>query len=72
MEALKYTRPDFYLNITQLLIIGCVSPFISTENERAASGDHRLKTPYRSAMSDEGEGDLNLIQLQRVTYIDKN
>ena len=54
------------------MIIGYVSPINSTEAERAASGVRGLKTPYRSTMSDEREGDLNLIQLQRVTDVDEN
>ena len=53
---------DCYPNIRQLLVIGCVSPIGSTEAERAASGIRRLKTPYRTAMSDEREGDLNLLK----------
>ena len=47
LETLKYTEPDFYLNIGKLLIIGCVSPISSTKAERAASGVRRLKAPYR-------------------------
>ena len=70
LEALKYAEPDFYPNIRQLLIIGCVSPISSTETERAASDVCRLKTPYRSTMSDERDGDLNFIQLQRITDLD--
>ena len=62
--------PDSFSNIRKLLTIGCVSPVSSTEAERAASGRRRLKTPYRSTMSDSREGDLNLIQLQKVTEID--
>ena len=72
LEALKYTEPDLYPSTNQLLIIGCVSPISSTEAERTASGVHRLKTTYRSAMSDEREQDLNLIHLQRVTDVDEN
>ena len=64
LEALKYTEPDLYPSTNQLLIIGCVSPISSTEAERTASGVHRLKTTYRSAMSDEREQDLNLIHLK--------
>ena len=71
LEAWKYSGLDFYPNIRQLLIIGCVSPISSTESERAASGVRRLKTLYRSTMSDEREGYLNLIQLQRVTDVDE-
>ena len=72
LEALKYAEPDFYPNIRQLLIIGYVSPTSSTEAEHPASGVRRLKTPYTSTMSDERKGDLNLIQLQRVTDVDEN
>ena len=53
LETLKYAEPDFYPNIRQLLIIGCVSPISSTEAERAASGVRRLKTLYRSTIIDE-------------------
>ena len=62
--------PDSFPNIRKLLTTGCVSPIGSTEAERAASGIRRLKTPYWSTMSDSREGDLNLIQLQKVTEID--
>ena len=72
LEALKYVEPDFYPNIRQLLIIGCVSPISSTEAEHSASGVCKLKTPYCSTMLDERKGDLNLIQFQRVTDVDKN
>ena len=72
LEVLKYTEPDFYPNIKQLLIIGCVSPISSTEAEGAASGVSRLKTHYCSTMPDEREGDLNSIQLQKVTDVDEN
>ena len=47
--------------------MGCDSPISSTEAERAASGVHRFKI-----ISDEREGDLNLIHLQRVTHVDEN
>ena len=63
LEALKYAEQDFYPKSRQLLILGCVSLISFTENERAASGGRTLKTPYRSIISDEREGDLNLIQL---------
>ena len=42
---------------------------VPTEVERVASGIRRLKTPYWSTMSDS-RGDLNLIQLQKVTETD--
>ena len=62
--------PDSFPNIRTLLTIGCVSPIVLTKAERAASGIRRLKTSYRSTISDSREGDLNLIQLQEVTEID--
>ena len=71
IEALKYAEPDLYPKIRQLLIIVCVSPFISPEAEHGASSVHRLKTPYRSTMSDKREGDLHLIQLQMVPDVDE-
>ena len=72
LECLEMADADCYPNIRQLLIIGCISPIGSTEAERAASGIRRLKTPYRTTMSDEREGDLRLIQLQKLTEIDDN
>ena len=62
--------PDSLPNIRTLLTVGCVSPIGSTEAERAVAGIWRLKTPYSSTMSDSREGDLNLIQLLKVTEID--
>ena len=70
INALQMAYLDSFPNIRKLLTIGCVSPIGSTEAERAASGIRRLKTPYWSTMSDSREGDLNLIQLQKVTEID--
>ena len=70
LDSLKLADKDFFPNIRRLLIIGCVSPIGSTEAERAASGIRRLKTPYRSTMSGIREGNLNLIQLQRLAEID--
>ena len=75
---LAYQLPvpsDSFVNALQMetlkvLAKGCASPIGSTEVERAASGIQRLKTPYRSTVSDSREGDLNLIQLQKVTEID--
>ena len=61
--------PDSFPNIRTLLTIGCVSAIGSAKAERAAPGIRRLKTSYRSTMSDSREGDLN-IQLQKVTEID--
>ena len=62
--------PDSFPNIRTILTIGCVSPIGSTEAEPAASGIRRLKTPHRSPMSDSREGNLNLIEPQKVTEID--
>lgn len=70
LDCLKLADEDCFPNIRKLLIIGCISPIGSTEAERAASGIRRLKTAYRSTMSDEREGNLNLIQLQRLVNID--
>ena len=66
--ALQMADPDRFPNIRTLLTIGCVSPIGSAEAEREPSGIRRLKTPYRSTMSDSREGDLNL--MQKVTEID--
>ena len=57
LEVLKYAEPDFYPNIRQLLIIGCVSPISSTEAESAVSVVRRLKTPHRSTMPDNEMSD---------------
>ena len=46
------------------------TPVGSAETKRASPGIRWLKTPYRSTMSDSRKGDLNLIQLQKVTEID--
>ena len=62
--------PDSFPNIQTLLTKGCVSPIDSAEAECAAYGIQWLKMPYRSTMSDSREGDLNLIQLQKVAEID--
>ena len=69
-NALQMADRDSFPNIRTLLTIGCVSPIGSNEAKRSASGIRRLKTPYRSTMSDLRESDLNLIQLQKVTEID--
>ena len=66
LESLEFADVDCYPNIRQLLIIGCVSAIGFTEAERAASGICRLKASYRTTMSDERDGDLNLIQLQKL------
>ena len=68
INALQMADPDSFPNIRTLLTIGCVSPIGSAEAEREPSGIRRLKTPYRSTMSDSREGDLNL--MQKVTKID--
>ena len=72
LGSLEFADIDCYPNICQLLIIGCVSPIGSTEVEREESGVRRLKTPYRTIMSGEREGDLNLIQLQKLAETDDN
>ena len=59
--------PDSFPNIRTLLTMGCVSPVGSNEPQ---PGIRRLKTSYRSTMSDSRESDLNLIQLQKVADID--
>ena len=66
IETLTFADEDFFPSVRQLLLIGATSPIGSTEAERAASGIRRLKSPYRSKMSDIREGNLNLIQLQRI------
>ena len=61
---LAYQLPvpsDSFVNALQMetlkvLTKGCVSPIGSTEVERTASGIQRLKTPYRSTVSDSREG----------------
>ena len=37
---------------------------------KCGSGIRRLKTPFRSTMSNKRESDLNLLQMQTVTDID--
>ena len=62
LDSLKLADKDLFPNIRRLLIIGCVSPIGSTEAERAASGIRRLKTPYRSTMSDiRGKFELDTV-----------
>ena len=70
LESLEFADIDCSPNILQLSIIGGVSPTGSTEAEQTASGIRRLKSPYRNTMSDEEEGDLNLIKLQKLAEID--
>ena len=67
IDALEMADEDTFPNIRKLLLIGCVSPLGSCEAERADSDIRRLKTAYRSTMSSVREGNLNLIQTQRVT-----
>ena len=69
-EASNFADTDFFPNIRKLLILGATSSIGSTEAERTASGIRRLKTPYRSIMSDKRESDLNLLHLQRMSKID--
>ena len=70
VNALQMADSDSFPNIQTPLTMTCVSPIGSIDAERAASGIRRLKTPYWSAMSDSREGDLNLIQVQKLTKID--
>ena len=70
LDCLNLADEDCFPNIRKLLMIGCLSPVGSSEAERAASGIRRLKTAYRSTMNDDREGNLNLIQLQRITNVD--
>ena len=72
MDALEFADEDCFPSIRKLLCIGCISPIGSCEAERSASGMRRLKDAYISTMSSGGEGDLNLIQMQQVTEIDKD
>ena len=67
LEFLEFVNIDCYPNIGQLLILGCLSPIRSTEAERAASG---ICIWIHSTMSCEREGDLYLIQLQKLAEID--
>ena len=67
---LNYANCDCFPNIRILLAIGCISLIESTEAERAASGVRRLKIPYRAAMGDKHESDLNFLQLQLIKKVD--
>ena len=69
IETLEFADLDFFPNIRWLLLIGVVSSIRSTEAERAASGMRRLTTAFRSTMTDRGEGDLNLPQMQQITTV---
>lgn len=44
-------------------------PIRSTESEEAASGIRKLKTAYKSEMTSEEEGNLNLTQLQSLAEV---
>ena len=59
-----------YPNVRRHVEIASVSPVGSTEAERAASGIRRSKTAYRSIMTIEREGNLNLIQLLSLVEVD--
>ena len=72
LDAIKLADPDSFPNIQQLSTISCISPIGSTEAERAVLGLRRLKTTYRSTMGEDGESDLNFLQLQHVKNIDLN
>ena len=61
---------DSFPDIQTPLAIACISPIGSIDAERAASAIRRLKTPFWSTMRDSREGDLNLIQVQKLTKID--
>ena len=56
-------------DIWKLLEIASVLPIRSTESEGAASGIRKLKTAYKSEMTSEEEGNLNLTQLQSLAEV---
>eukprot|EP00795_Rhopilema_esculentum_P005369 gene5369-547_t len=64
LDALRVADRDIFPSIRRLLVIDCISPIVSCEAERAASGVRRLKTVYRSTMTSQRESDLNLIQMR--------
>ena len=70
IETLNATDKYYFPNLYKILEIACISPLVSTEAERTASGIRRLKTAYRRTMADERERNLNLIQLQGMAEID--
>ena len=70
IETLNATDKYYFPNLYKILEIACISPLVSTEAERTASGIRRLKTAYRRTMTDERERNLNLIQLQGMAEID--
>ena len=69
IKMLKFADLDFFPNLRRLLLIGAVSPIGSTEAERAGSGIRRLKTDFRSTMTDRRESDLNVLQMQQITTV---
>ena len=69
IETLNATDKYYFPNLYKILEIACISPLVSTEAERTASGIRRLKTAYRRTMTDERERNLNLIQLQGMAEI---
>ena len=70
IERLNATDRYCFPNLYKILEIACISHLASTEAERATSGIRKLKTSYRSTMTDERERNLNLIQLQGMVEID--
>ena len=70
IETLNATDRYCFPNLYKILEIACISHLTSTEAERAASGIRKLKTSYRSTMTDARERNLNLIQLQGMVEID--
>ena len=54
-ETISFADYDLYSNIKKLLVIGCVSPIVSTETERVACGVRRLKTQFCSTMGEQRE-----------------
>ena len=61
IETLNATDKDRFPNLYKILEIACLSPLASTEAERAASGIRRLKTAYRSTMTDERKFKFNTV-----------
>ena len=53
-------------SVKKLLVIGFVSHIWFTEAEKATFGVRRLGKPFHSAMEEQQESDLILMQLQRV------
>ena len=69
IKMLKFADLDLFPNLRRLLLIGGVSSIGSTEAERAASRIRRLKTDFRSTMTDPRESDLNVLQMQQITTV---